>query len=176
MGIDDERSIMVILGGSQGALQLNTLVWSHLEELSSMAYIVHQTGEATFKPVSHKNYFSVPFIEEGLHHILAAATLVISRAGATALGELIELGKPMILIPLGINASRVDQYYNASRLEQHHAAVVLSDSLERNFVTTVQTLLIDDEKRDAMRQNCDTLRSIDAEKRIAHEILDLVKR
>lgn len=176
LSIDDKRPLIVVLGGSQGALQINNLVWDHLGELTSLGYVFHQTGSSTYKPIEYPGYVAKAFVEEHLEDIIAAATVVVSRAGATALGEFIELEKPMLLIPLGSGASRGDQYANAVRLEREQAAIVLRETSDSSFMDSLRSLLFNSDKRDDMIANCKRLKTIDSEGRIVDQILLSMER
>ena len=100
--------IILVLGGSQGALQINKLIWSVCGKLCARHTIVHQTGKHEFDGEKPAGYISREYIAEELPDILAAADLLVSRAGASTLWEAAALGKPMLLIPLGTAQSRGD--------------------------------------------------------------------
>ena len=169
LGLDAQTPLLVVLGGSQGALQINTLVWNNLDALTDSAFVFHQMGEKTFRVIEHVRYQGVVFVNEGLADLLSAATVVVSRAGATVIGELLEMGKAMVLIPLGVGASRGDQLLNAERLGRVGAAKVLTGEAlsDERFVQTVRELLLDDEKRTGMEKRCDILRTSSAEQELA---------
>jgi UDP-N-acetylglucosamine--N-acetylmuramyl-(pentapeptide) pyrophosphoryl-undecaprenol N-acetylglucosamine transferase len=173
-GLRSDRPVVVVLGGSQGALQLNTLVQETLDDLLPMAQIVHQTGGKTSRPIAREGYLAIPFIGEELGDLLAAATIVVSRAGATAIADFMEMSVPMILVPLGRNASRGDQEANARRLASRQAAVVLegSDIDGTTFVEAVRNLLSHAIVRDRMAKHAATLYIGDAARRIARVVVE----
>lgn len=158
--LPSDRPLIVVLGGSQGALQINTLVWDSLNELLEICSVLHQTGERTFKEIVREGYRATPFIESGLDDVLDAATVVISRSGATALADFLEMEVPMILIPLGLHASRGDQVENAKRMQAAGAAVVLDqDSVTKDsFVSVVKNLVLHDSRRREMVEAARALR------------------
>jgi UDP-N-acetylglucosamine--N-acetylmuramyl-(pentapeptide) pyrophosphoryl-undecaprenol N-acetylglucosamine transferase len=177
LGLKESDLLVVVIGGSQGAQRLNELVWRTLDELTSTAFVFHQTGTGVAQAPTHERYQAQSFVEEGLDDLLAAATVVVSRAGATALGELTELAKPMVLIPLGSGASRGDQSANANRLAKEGAAVMLADTVDdRTFVDTLHDLVEDGERRAVMAQRCMTLRTQGAEHRLADMVANLANR
>lgn len=177
LGIDASTPLLVVLGGSQGALQLNQLVWNHIDELTSFAFVFHQMGASTFKELSHERYLGVDFVQEGMADLLAAATVVLSRSGANAIGELIEMGKAMVLVPLGKNASRGDQLLNAQRVHAAGAALLVTEEQydESYCVRLLSELVADESRRVELERNCETLRSVDAQCKIADVIEGLIK-
>jgi hypothetical protein len=97
------------MGGSLGSTFINSLVGGIAARLVRVCFVVHQMGEKDFTPSRLPGYHTASFITEGLPDIMAAADLVVCRAGANTLAELAALGKPMVLIPLPSSGSRGDQ-------------------------------------------------------------------
>lgn len=133
-----DKPILLILGGSLGSKQINGLVENSIEFLTEHFFVVHQTGEKNLEQIeaitlklsqsskgNRENYKAYPFITGEMPDILAAATLVISRAGANTVWEAAAAGKPMILIPLEKGSSRGDQVENAAFFKKAGAAEVL---------------------------------------------------
>lgn len=177
-GVSEQRELVVVLGGSQGATQLNSLVRENVDELLKMTDIVHQTGHRDVLAVDREGYRTFSFISEHLEDLLAAATLVISRSGATALADYMEMSVPMILVPLGLGASRGDQIENARRLESAGAAIVLDgQTLDDNtFVEAVRNLLSHAIVRERLVARAASLYIEDAASRIAQVIEGIVER
>jgi UDP-N-acetylglucosamine--N-acetylmuramyl-(pentapeptide) pyrophosphoryl-undecaprenol N-acetylglucosamine transferase len=172
-GIPPGAPVIVVLGGSQGALQINNLVWETLDELVELGVVVHQTGDKTYRPITREGYHAVPFIADGLEDILAAATVVVSRSGATALADYLEMELPMVLIPLGSNASRGDQMENARRLGAVGAAEVLEGPqiCGEQLVSVVRNLISHDIVRSSMVEKMIPMRAEDPAGKIAGVIL-----
>ncbi len=126
-GIPEDRPFILVLGGSQGALEINKIIWQWAAEGIEDMFILHQAGNLTFKEIKSKNYMTVPLITEGLGDLFALADLVISRAGAGAIHEVALNKIPMILIPKGMNSSRGDQIRNAELFQDKGAAFVIKD-------------------------------------------------
>ncbi|MFZ4616643.1 MAG: undecaprenyldiphospho-muramoylpentapeptide beta-N-acetylglucosaminyltransferase [Rectinemataceae bacterium] len=129
--IPDGLPLVLVLGGSQGSLQINQLVASCLPEILGRACLVHQTGLANSAAPSEglpcgERYRSMPYIGDELPDILAAADLVVTRAGAGGLWEAGALGKALILVPLAGAGTRGDQVDNARYFESRGAARVLA--------------------------------------------------
>ena len=145
------RKIIIVLGGSQGALQVNRLIESLIEELAAKYCVIHQTGKHDFNGPVPENYIRHEYIREELPDLIAASDLVISRAGASTLWESAALGKPAILIPLGTGASRGDQSLNADIFSEAGAARVLEGDVNPEELSNViNELMTDDEKRKKM--------------------------
>ncbi len=131
----DNKPVLLIQGGSLGASQINTLILDSLCELCKDYIVVHQTGQKKAGCVENNKiqhysdsgeYKSYPFIYKEMPDVMAAADVVISRAGANSLWECSTLGKPLILIPLCGSGTRGDQVENAEYFEKQGAAIVLS--------------------------------------------------
>jgi len=130
VGAPDDKLVLLVLGGSQGAAQVNRLVEGALSGLIEHFVVVHQTGQrkdGATRPIPG-SYFPVDFMQDEYSDILAAADLVLCRAGAGTLWELALTGKPSILVPLAGVATRGDQVRNAELFAVRGAAYVLSES------------------------------------------------
>lgn len=127
-GCEGNEPLLLVLGGSQGARQINLLIEEILPQLLKRCRIVHQMGKEGFKPSRLEGYLTAPFFSDELPHLLAAADLVVCRAGAGTLWENAVLGKPAVLIPLGAGSSRGDQLRNAGYFAASGAAEILDPS------------------------------------------------
>lgn len=140
--IPQDHLLVLVLGGSQGARQVNDLVAAALPRFTGRVFWVHQTGpEASGMPAEREDYHPRPFLKEELPDLMAGADLIITRAGAGALWEGAALGKPLILIPLGAG-SRGDQVRNAE-LFTHRGAALTWDhtSGQKGFEDLVDRVL-----------------------------------
>lgn len=122
--------VLLFLGGSQGARQVNELVEAALPGLTARAFVAHQTGEEgraakPANPAVAARYRAFAYLREEMPQVLAAADIVVGRSGAGTLWEAGALGKPMILIPLAGSGTRGDQVDNARLFERAGAARVL---------------------------------------------------
>jgi len=132
---NDKRPLILVLGGSLGARELNKLVTDSLDRLLPIAAIVHQTGSNLPPRQDSRGYMSRPFFFEELPCLLAAAELAIARCGAGALWELAATRTPAVFVPLR-EATRGDQILNATLAEKFGMSVTLeadadSDRLEK---------------------------------------------
>ncbi len=182
---DPDNDVILILGGSQGARGINRLVYDIVDELIRRnCCVVHQTGHqqgegnyltaATDREVSH--YCRFDFIREDLPDFLAAATVVISRAGAGTIWELAATGKPAILIPLPTSGSRGDQIRNARLLEKLKAAIVFrEEELTRDvLLETIFKLLDNKEQLNSLGNNIKKIYREDSAKIISNEIINRI--
>ncbi|MDE0658852.1 MAG: undecaprenyldiphospho-muramoylpentapeptide beta-N-acetylglucosaminyltransferase [Gammaproteobacteria bacterium] len=129
LGIDAERPILLAVGGSLGAARLNEVLRAALHELLVDYDVVHVCGagkiDASLGTLG--GYFQREYVTDEWGDIIAAADVVLSRAGANALYEWLVLGKPHILVPLSRAASRGDQVENAAYAESRGWSMVLAE-------------------------------------------------
>jgi len=129
-GFDDNKPVIVVIGGSLGAQAVNEAVRGGLDKLLDDFNVCHICGKGGKAPGSRPGYSQFEYISEELPDVFAMADMVISRAGATTLFELLALRKPALLIPLGTAASRGDQILNAQSFEkQGYAKILLQDGI-----------------------------------------------
>jgi UDP-N-acetylglucosamine--N-acetylmuramyl-(pentapeptide) pyrophosphoryl-undecaprenol N-acetylglucosamine transferase len=147
-----DARILLALGGSQGAKEINELVRAALPELTRHYTVVHQTGRAEWDMPASERYRPYPYIQGEMPHVLASAELILGRSGAGTVWESAVLGKPMVLIPLSGSGTRGDQVENARFFEKAGAALVLSGETAsaENMAKTVNGLAMNAEKRQAM--------------------------
>lgn len=137
-GFTSDKPVIMVIGGSQGSAAVNEVVRSALPKLLEDYQIVHLCGKdkvdnlLLMKP----GYKQFEYIKAELKDIFAMADLVISRAGANAICELLSLQKPNILIPLPTNGSRGDQIQNAQSFEtQGFSMVIEEENLDCDILT-----------------------------------------
>ncbi|MGN4630128.1 undecaprenyldiphospho-muramoylpentapeptide beta-N-acetylglucosaminyltransferase [Bacillus cereus group sp. MYBK29-1] len=144
-----DKPVLLIMGGSQGAQWINDMVRKSLETLLLNFNIVHMCGKGKVdSSVGMEGYMQFEYIGEELPHILNMASVVVSRAGSTAISELLFLKKPMLLIPLTNSSSRGDQVLNAEYFSrQGYAEVILQDRVSTNtFIHAVNKLYTNKER------------------------------
>ena len=122
------EDLILVLGGSMGAAEINTLVYENLDALCSRWHVVHQAGKSGDFSIKRENYDQREFIGDELPLLMKKAKLVITRSGANTVSELCILAKTSLLIPLRSSQSRGDQIENAAWLEERGAAAVLKES------------------------------------------------
>ena len=126
-GLKAEKPVLMIIGGSTGAVAVNNAVRAALPQLLAAYQIVHLCGKGNLDKSLDKTegYVQYEYMGEPLKDLFAMADIVISRAGANAICELLALKKPALLIPLGLSASRGDQILNAESYERKGYSKVL---------------------------------------------------
>lgn len=128
-GFTANKPVIMIVGGSTGAAALNEAVRNLLPTLLRDYQIVHLCGKgkAAEEYNTAEGYRQFEYISKEMKDLFAAADLVISRAGANSICELLALRKPHILIPLSAAASRGDQILNAESFEHQGFSYVLQE-------------------------------------------------
>jgi len=131
-----DKPVIMIVGGSLGAVAVNNAVRAILPELLKKYQIIHLCGKGKVdETLLHlEGYAQYEYIKDELKDLFAATDIVISRAGANAICELLALHKPNLLIPLSANASRGDQILNARSFERQGFSMVLEEEELTNEV------------------------------------------
>lgn len=128
-GFQPDKSVLLIIGGSLGSVAINNAIRSNLDELLKTYQLIHLCGKGNLDQSleGRKGYRQFEYVKDDLKHYFACADIIVSRAGANAICELLALRKPNILIPLGLNASRGDQILNAKSFEKQGYSYVLQE-------------------------------------------------
>ena len=128
-GLTSDKPVILVIGGSLGAVAVNNAVRSVLPELLKDFQVIHLCGrnklDASLQGL--EGYVQYEYIKDELKDLFALTDIVISRAGANAICELLALHKPNLLIPLSANASRGDQILNARSFERQGFSMVLEE-------------------------------------------------
>ncbi|OGN73522.1 MAG: undecaprenyldiphospho-muramoylpentapeptide beta-N-acetylglucosaminyltransferase [Chloroflexi bacterium GWB2_49_20] len=180
----DNVPVLLIFGGSKGARSINYAVLDHLPDLLNIAQVIHISGELDWPVVDAKRkeltgeqsarYHAFPYLHEEMGAALASADLVISRSGASTLGEFPLHALAAILVPYPY-AWRY-QNVNAQHLASRGAAVVLEDSqLESQLVATIQRLLENPIQLKAMRTAMQSLSHPQAAALIGQRLFSLAR-
>ena len=173
VGCPTGRPLVLVLGGSLGARSINHLIRAVRNQLTRNVFLVHQTGKADAPAEPDPPLtFSRAFFAEELPHLLAAATLVICRAGANTLWELAASGRPSLLIPLPAVQSRGDQIENAALFAGAGASVVLpeEDATPERLLAMVEDLLDNKASLQRMGDAARRLGRENASQKIAEEL------
>ncbi len=180
--LDAEGPVLLVFGGSKGARSINRAVLAGLPKLLQMAEVVHISGELDWQEVQAAadaltesqaaRYHAFPYLHEEMGAALAAADLVVSRAGASALGELPYFGLPAVLVPYPY-AWRY-QKVNADYLVQRGGAVMLrNEDLAEQMVPLLQNLIPNRERLEEMRQAMRKLARPQAAQKIAALLVEI---
>lgn len=128
-----DKPVLMVIGGSLGSANVNSAIRGILPELLKTFQVIHLCGKDKLDPSleNTQGYVQFEYIKKELADLFALADVVVSRAGANAICELLELRKPALLIPLGSNASRGDQILNAESFQrQGFCEVLLEENLK----------------------------------------------
>lgn len=156
-GFDGAKPVLLVIGGSLGASSVNQTIRDNLDALLAHFDIIHICGKDKVDnlKLTIPGYKQFEFVKEELCHLFAAADIVVSRAGANAICELLALHKPAILVPLPAASSRGDQILNAASFEkQGYSMVVQDDEFPDKILDAVKELYENREKyTEAMKQS-----------------------
>lgn len=181
--LDPKYPTLFVFGGSKGARSINRAVISFLTELLTDMQIIHVSGHLDWGEVEKaqtnlpvelaKRYHVFPYLHDEMGAALKVADVVLSRAGASVLGEFPSFGLPAILVPYP-HAWRY-QEVNARYLEQRGAAIVVPDEeLSTRLLPTIRDLFKDHKQKDKMRQAMLSLAVPEAAKSIANLLRGMV--
>ena len=184
LGIPQGDRLLVVLGGSQGAVSLNQWVKGNIEALAlegiSTYCLTGMNNESSgvvqlAGPMGQTiNSRFVPFTDE-MNVVLSAADLVLSRAGAGAISEIVRCRVPSILVPYPYAADN-HQHLNANYLERKGGGIVcLEEKLEKNLLEEVREVMFNEEFRAILRRNLFALDSGDVAGRLAGDVIDCLK-
>lgn len=183
LGLRGDLPTLLVTGGSKGARSINRAFISTLPELLGDMQVVHLTGmldwsevetfRATLTSEQSKLYHAFPYLHEEMGAAFSVADLIISRAGASTLGEYPMFGTPAILVPYPY-AWRY-QRVNADFLAQQGAAIILEDAdLSEKILPLVRELIHDPVRLKQMRQSMHALYRPQAAASIAALLCGLV--
>jgi UDP-N-acetylglucosamine--N-acetylmuramyl-(pentapeptide) pyrophosphoryl-undecaprenol N-acetylglucosamine transferase len=181
---EEKMPLLLVFGGSQGARSINQAVSAGIEALLEVAQVIHISGQhdaertrarwASLPTSLRARYSLFTYLHEEMVDALLAADLVVSRAGASTLGEFSAAGLPAVLVPYPYAGAH--QWENARFLVEAGAATSIADAdLGTALIPTVLDLLADTDRRAAMRQAARTLARPDAAQNIASELLELAQ-
>lgn len=182
-GLDPARKTLLVFGGSRGAHSINQALIDILPELlADGLQIIHVSGTLDWLEVEAKraalpttaHYHAFAYLHQEMGLAMACADLVVSRAGASTLGEFPFFGLPSILVPYP-HAWRY-QKVNADYLAQHGAAVCLSDAdMPHDLLPTIRSLLGDHARLEQMRAAAQRLAKPDGAHSVAQELTRLTQ-
>ena len=169
-----EKPAVLVMGGGTGAAKINEMMSIIAPELLQKANVLHITGKGKMLgslAEAGANYVAVEFLNEGMPDAYAVADVVVARAGMGTIAELAALGKPTVLIP--ILASH--QEANAKALVDRDAAEVVKYLTPQTLMQAIDRLLDDTERRQQLSHNIRGIFALNADERIVHGCLELLK-
>jgi UDP-N-acetylglucosamine--N-acetylmuramyl-(pentapeptide) pyrophosphoryl-undecaprenol N-acetylglucosamine transferase len=146
-GFTSDKPVLLMTGGSQGAQSVNRCLRECLPDLLAQMDVLHLCGKGNLDPALAETpgYCQLEFLGDELPDALAAADIVLSRAGSNTLSELLALQKPMLLVPYPLSASRGDQIKNAESFRrQGFARVLPQEKMNRDTLTAALLSLLND--------------------------------
>ncbi|MFC4386771.1 undecaprenyldiphospho-muramoylpentapeptide beta-N-acetylglucosaminyltransferase [Gracilibacillus marinus] len=165
-GLKADKNILLVMGGSAGSQKINEAVRNGLDTLLHSFHIIHICGKNNYaKEYERQGYVQYEYVSEELKDLLAITDLVCSRAGSNSIFEFLALHKPMLLIPLSLQASRGDQIVNAKSFSKQGYANVLE---EENLTTETlkQALLQLKEDKFTIKDTMSTYHSKEAKQKV----------
>ncbi|MBQ2404376.1 MAG: UDP-N-acetylglucosamine--N-acetylmuramyl-(pentapeptide) pyrophosphoryl-undecaprenol N-acetylglucosamine transferase, partial [Lachnospiraceae bacterium] len=123
------KPIILVIGGSLGSVKVNTAIRSILPKLLEKFQVIHICGKGHIDEslIGTAGYVQYEYVDSPLKHLFAAANIIVSRAGANSICEILALRKPNVLIPLSAAASRGDQILNANSFKKQGYSTVLEE-------------------------------------------------
>lgn len=174
-GFSGEKPVLLVMGGSLGAKALNDAIDAVLDELTQAFDVVHIRGKnnlrSGFLPCGYKQF---EFVNCELPHIYAAADIMVSRAGATAVFEILSLALPALLVPLPKATSRGDQILNAQYFKEKGFSLVLEQEnmTPQTLMDSIRTLY---DKRETLRDRMKRENRTEAAEQVARVIIDAAR-
>ena len=144
------KPVLMVIGGSLGALHVNEAIREILPELLRKYQVIHVCGKGKVDPTfySTTGYYQFEYVNAELKDLFAAADIVVSRAGANVICELLAMNKPNLLIPLPAGASRGDQILNAASFKkQGYSEVLEEDNLTNDTLLNAINDLYDNREQ-----------------------------
>jgi len=170
------KPILLVLGGSQGSMRINTIILENRDYLLEKFEIIHQTGRIDYNRVikeKNENYHVYDFLnEEAMANALFCCACIISRAGSGSISEISAVGKPSILIPLP-EAAQNHQIHNASIYEKYGACISIKeeDFTKERLFNALENIL-KPENKESFCNAAKNFSKINAAKTIAKKVLE----
>ena len=173
-GLSGEKKTLLVLGGSLGAKTINEAMSESIKILEeNSVQIIWQTGKNYYEQFKMMNSDKVKvydFIED-MNSTYSACDLLLARAGATTIAELLNLGIPAILVP-SPNVAENHQYYNAKSLSDNEAAILIEDkNLKKDLPKFVLETINSENKLSSLKKKALQMAKPDAAKVIAQNAI-----
>ena len=169
-GLRNEKKTLLVLGGSLGAKTINEAVSENMNLLiKNNIQLIWQTGRNYYEQFSGMNSEAVKVFDflDDMNAAYSACDLLLARAGATTIAELLNLGIPAVLVP-SPNVAENHQYYNAKSLADNEAAILIEDKkLKQELSIKLLDILSSETLLDKLKTNALRMAKPDAAKVIA---------
>lgn len=181
LGFDPGKKLIVIVCGSLGSSSVNQKMSEFIERVKDKSYqVLYITGKDLYdsfisKTKVPKNVIVKPYLDN-LSSLLKSASLVVTRAGASTMSEIIALCVPAIFIPSPYVANN-HQYHNAMELKKQKAGEVIEekDLNSTSLLKMIDDLIENEEKLESIRSNLHKMKVIDSSELIYQKLKDLIK-
>jgi UDP-N-acetylglucosamine--N-acetylmuramyl-(pentapeptide) pyrophosphoryl-undecaprenol N-acetylglucosamine transferase len=180
-GLHPGKKTVLVVGGSLGARSINEAIAGRIDDLVEAGLqVIWQTGKTDAakwqETAARKTGIWVSDFIKEMQYAYAAADIVVSRAGAMAIAELCVVKKPVLFVPYPF-AAEDHQTVNAQNLVRKNAALMVKDSEAKDKVVAMIIELANDEAHQkALRENIAKLAVNDADRKVAEQILDVIKK
>ena len=184
LGFESDKPLLLILGGSQGAARLNRFFSRIAREIIKETQVLHQTGPNGFQDTRDQleqilgssgliSYKITPFFDDQYASVLAAADIIVARAGAGTIFEIAAFGKPAILIPIP-ESVHPHQVANARAYADSGAAIMIEEKYlsPQHFLMQLNSLLGNSKELKLMSSAAKSFSKPDAAKIIAERIIE----
>lgn len=178
--LDSSKPVVLVMGGSLGALSINVGMQNALDDLLANGFqVIWQTGKYYYQRMlpsaeGKEHLVMLDFVRR-VDLAYAAADIIVSRAGAITISELCVVGKPVILVP-SPNVAEDHQTKNAQALSAKNAAVLLTDDrVSQELGKTIVALYHDTRRRELLSQNISRMGTTTAARDIVDEVLKLAQ-
>jgi len=173
-GLSGEKKTLLVLGGSLGAKTINEAMSESIKILEeNNVQVIWQTGKNHFEQFTKMNSDKVKIYDfiEDMNSAYSACDLLLARAGATTIAELLNLGIPAILVP-SPNVAENHQYYNAKSLSDNEAAILIEDkNLKKDLLKFVLETINAENKLSSLKKKALRIAKPDAAKVIAQNAI-----
>lgn len=173
-GFKEQKPVLLVIGGSQGAGKINDALRNSLDKLLENFCILHIAGKNKTSGIKRDGYYETEYVSD-MGAAFATADVCVSRAGANALAELVALKIPTLAVPLPKGNSRGDQEENAAYYARRGAIRVLE---EKNLTTDtfIKEIFSTYAQKDSLKKACAKTGIVDANETIADRILSVINR
>lgn len=180
--LNRDKTTILIIGGSQGAMRINEAIGEKLDDIvKDNIQLIWQTGKASYDIAKDyaessvkRNHIKVVDFISRMDLAYAVADLVVSRAGAIAIAEIVAVNKPAIFIPLP-SAAEDHQTKNAKALVKGHAAILVKENdAKEQLEPAISELLETESNRLIMVQNLKRFKHPNATEKIVDEIITMI--
>lgn len=174
-GFSGKKPVLLVMGGSLGAQAVNDVLDNIMQDITKQCDVIHIRGKENmlsgFLPVSYKQF---GYVDSELPDIYAAADIMLSRAGATAVFEILALALPALLVPLSKASSRGDQELNAQYFKEQGFSHVLEQE-QMNAQTLSRAIDDLNKNADKLKERMNMEHAAGAADTVARIIADAAK-